>query len=175
MNTVQMLKALGDETRIRIVNILRDGPLCVCEIESILEITQSNASRHLSKLMNANIVTYYKEAKYVYYKLDEETLNKYSFIKVLLENELDEDEKLKNPSLVCHYLYDTSIYNTPKCKDCALFPVCDGGCQWFKHQNIFENKKYNTCCFLNDQHILEECLLANVDKPIENTHKISAI
>ena len=96
MNTVQMLKALGDETRIRIVNILRDGPSCVCEIESILEITQSNASRHLSKLMNANIVTYYKEAKYVYYKLDEETLNKYSFIKVLLENELDEDEKLKN-------------------------------------------------------------------------------
>ena len=60
MNTVQMLKALGDETRIRIVNILRDRPLCVCEIESILEITQSNASRHLSKLMNANIVTYYK-------------------------------------------------------------------------------------------------------------------
>ena len=96
MNTVQMLKALGDDTRIRIVKILRDGPLCVCEIESILEITQSNASRHLSKLMNANIVTYYKEAKYVYYKLDEETLNKYSFIKVLLDNELDEDEKLKS-------------------------------------------------------------------------------
>lgn len=46
--------------------------------------------------MNANIVTYYKEAKYVYYKLDEETLNKYSFIKVLLDNELDEDEKLKS-------------------------------------------------------------------------------
>ena len=33
MNTVQMLKALGDETRIRIVNILRDGPFCFCEIE----------------------------------------------------------------------------------------------------------------------------------------------
>ena len=96
MKIIQMLKALGDETRMRIVNILREGPLCVCEIESILEITQSNASRHLNKLMNANIVTYYKEAKYVYYKLDEETLNKYSFIKVLLENELNEDEKLKN-------------------------------------------------------------------------------
>ena len=100
MNTVQMLKALGDDTRIRIVNILRDGPLCVCEIESILEITQSNASRHLSKLMNANIVTYYKEAKYVYYKLDEETLNKYSFIKVLLDNELDEDEELKSECIL---------------------------------------------------------------------------
>ena len=95
MKTVQMLKALGDETRIRIVNILRDGPLCVCEIESILEITQSNASRHLSKLMNADIVTYYKEAKYVYYKLNEETLNKYEFIKVILKSELNEEEKLK--------------------------------------------------------------------------------
>ena len=44
-----------------------------------------------------------------------------------------------------------------------------------KHQNIFENKKYNTCCFLNEQHILEECLLANVEKPIEAIHKITAI
>lgn len=95
MKIIQMLKALGDETRIRIVNILREGPLCVCEIESILEITQSNASRHLNKLMNANIVTYYKEAKYVYYKLDEKTLKKYNFIKVFLENELDKEEKLK--------------------------------------------------------------------------------
>jgi ArsR family transcriptional regulator len=95
MELIQMLKALGDETRIRIVNILREGSLCVCEIESILELTQSNASRHLNKLMNAKIVTYYKEAKYVYYKLDEETINKCSFIKELLDNELEKEEKLK--------------------------------------------------------------------------------
>lgn len=96
MKVVQILKALGDDTRIRIVNILRKGPLCVCEIESILEITQSNASRHLNKLMNANIVTYYKEAKYVYYKLDENTLKKYDFINKILENELDIEDHLKH-------------------------------------------------------------------------------
>ncbi len=95
MELIQMLKALGDETRIRIVNILREGPLCVCEIESILELTQSNASRHLNKLMNAKIVTYYKEAKFVYYKLDEQTINKHSFINELLDNELEKEEKLK--------------------------------------------------------------------------------
>jgi ArsR family transcriptional regulator len=95
MELIQMLKALGDETRIRIVNILREGSLCVCEIESILELTQSNASRHLNKLMNAKIVTYYKEAKYVYYKLDEDTISKHSFIKALLDNELEKEEKLK--------------------------------------------------------------------------------
>lgn len=95
MKIVQILKALGDETRIRIINILRNGPLCVCEIESILEITQSNASRHLNKLMNVNLVTYYKEAKYVYYKLNEDTLNEYNFIKFILEDELEKEGKLK--------------------------------------------------------------------------------
>lgn len=95
MKIVQILKALGDETRIKIINILRNGPLCVCEIEAILEITQSNASRHLNKLMNANLVTYYKEAKYVYYKLNEDTLNEYSFIKAILEDGLEKEEKLK--------------------------------------------------------------------------------
>ncbi|WP_338658463.1 metalloregulator ArsR/SmtB family transcription factor [Paraclostridium sordellii] len=95
MKIVQILKALGDETRIKIINILRNGPLCVCEIEAILEITQSNASRHLNKLMNANLVTYYKEAKYVYYKLNEDTLNEYSFIKSILEDGLEKEEKLK--------------------------------------------------------------------------------
>lgn len=94
MKVVQMLKALGDETRIRIVNILRQRPLCVCEIEAILEISQSNASRHLSKLMNANIVTYYKEAKYVYYEIDKEILQKYSFINDLLNKDMSLEEKL---------------------------------------------------------------------------------
>ncbi|MGG2468904.1 ArsR/SmtB family transcription factor [Paraclostridium bifermentans] len=95
MELIQILKALSDETRLRILNILRDGPLCVCEIEAILEISQSNASRHLSKLTNANLVNYYKEAKFIYYKLDHETLNQYSFIQNILDNELDKDKQLK--------------------------------------------------------------------------------
>lgn len=95
MKLIKKLKALGDETRLRILNILRYGPLCVCEIEDILQITQSNASRHLNKLMNADLVTYYKEAKYVYYKFDEETLREFSFIEELLSNELEKEEILK--------------------------------------------------------------------------------
>ncbi|MGL5348588.1 MAG: ArsR/SmtB family transcription factor [Peptostreptococcaceae bacterium] len=111
MKTVQMLKALGDETRIRIVNILRQGALCVCEIEAILQISQSNASRHLSKLMNANIVTYYKESKYVYYKLDKESLENYSFINNLLDEDLILEEKLK-------YDYDILIQYKQDGLDC---------------------------------------------------------
>ena len=95
MELIQILKALSDESRLRILNILRNGPLCVCEIEAILEISQSNASRHLSKLTNANLVNYYKEAKFIYSKLDHETLKQYSFIQNILDNELDKDKKLK--------------------------------------------------------------------------------
>lgn len=95
MKLIQMLKALSDETRLRTINILREGPLCVCEVEEILEISQSNASRHLNKLTNANLVTYYKEAKFIYYRLDDETLNQYNFIQNILNDELDKEEKLK--------------------------------------------------------------------------------
>lgn len=86
-----------------------------------------------------------------------------------------QEKKLKNPSLVCRYLYDTSIYNNPKCKDCALFPVCDGGCQWLKHKNIFEGKQYNICSFLNNQHILEECIIANNGNLKDKSNILSAI
>lgn len=91
-----MLKALGDDTRIRIINILSHGALCVCEIEEILNITQSNASRHLNKLMNAKLVTYYKEAKFVYYKIDEQTINSYPFIKEIIDKELSKIERLQD-------------------------------------------------------------------------------
>lgn len=46
-----------------------------------------------------------------------------------------------------------------KCKDCKLFPVCNGGCGWFRLQNTIEGKKYNLCTFISDDNILEDCLL----------------
>lgn len=96
LELIQMLKALGDDTRLRIINILSYGSLCVCEIEEILGISQSNASRHLNKLMNAKLVTYYKEAKYVYYKIDEQTINNHPFIKIIIDTELSKIENLQD-------------------------------------------------------------------------------
>lgn len=88
MDIVQILKSLADENRIRILNLLRQGELCVCELEYILGITQSNASRHLIKLNIFNIVIYEKKAQWVYYKLNEDILEQFPFIKELIENEL---------------------------------------------------------------------------------------
>lgn len=96
MGLIQILKALGDDTRLRIINILSHGDLCVCEIEEVLGITQSNASRHLNKLMNAKLVTYYKEAKYVYYKIDEETIKEHKFIQGIIDEELSKIKSLND-------------------------------------------------------------------------------
>ena len=49
-----------------------DTELCVCEIESILGLTQTNVSRHLSKLKGERIVTSFKDAQWSYYKINEE-------------------------------------------------------------------------------------------------------
>jgi ArsR family transcriptional regulator, arsenate/arsenite/antimonite-responsive transcriptional repressor len=88
LDIIKLLKALSDETRIRILNLLKEEDLCVCELESILDLNQSNVSRHLEKLTNAKLVDYYKKAKYVYYKLVDNTVNEYPFIMELLNCEL---------------------------------------------------------------------------------------
>ncbi len=65
----RLLKALGDETRLRVVALLTHGELCVCHIEAALGLTQPNASRQLGILRNANVVEPRREGSWVYYKL----------------------------------------------------------------------------------------------------------
>lgn len=83
---MQVMKALSDETRIRILNLLKHGDLCVCELEVLLNINQSNASRHLNKLTGARILEYYKVAQYVYYRLVPDTIKEFPFIEEIINN-----------------------------------------------------------------------------------------
>lgn len=70
MDNVDLIfKAFADETRLRILNLLRKGELCVCEIKDVLEITQSKASRHLTYLKNAGLVKHRREGLWMYYSL----------------------------------------------------------------------------------------------------------
>lgn len=64
-----VLKALADETRLRILNLLYDQELCVCDIMAVLQITQTKASRHLIYMKNAGLLADRKEAQWVHYSL----------------------------------------------------------------------------------------------------------
>ena len=63
------LKALGQPTRLRILELLRNGERCVCEIFPAIEEEQSNVSRHLAVLKSAGLVTSRKEGLNVHYRV----------------------------------------------------------------------------------------------------------
>ena len=88
LSLIRILKALGDETRLSIVNLLRVEKLCVCEIEAIIQSSQSNVSRHLGKLRDAGVIYSEKKSQWVYYGINIEVINQYSFIKSLLDDDL---------------------------------------------------------------------------------------
>ncbi|WP_246552359.1 ArsR/SmtB family transcription factor [Vallitalea pronyensis] len=67
MIIVNMFKSLSDENRLRIMNLLIRDELCVCEIEVILELSQSNVSRHLNKLKSDKMIDFHKKAQWVHY------------------------------------------------------------------------------------------------------------
>lgn len=91
MESVEIFKALSDETRIRILNILQNKTLCVCDIENILELSQVNASRHLSKLKTVKLINSEKKAQWVYFSINQEMVLKYSFLKTFFsENNYEE-------------------------------------------------------------------------------------
>jgi len=67
--TTNLLKALTDETRLRILALLGHGELCVCDLIAVLELPQSTVSRHLALLKNAGWVTDRRQGLWMYYHL----------------------------------------------------------------------------------------------------------
>src|SRR5258706_5217605 len=65
----RLFKALGDETRVRIVALLAHGELCVCHIEGALALSQPNASRQLGILRAAGVVEARRLGSWVHYRL----------------------------------------------------------------------------------------------------------
>ncbi len=68
----RVFRALGDDTRIRIVALLAHGELCVCHLETALGISQPNCSRQLGILKAAGIVDSRRDGTWVYYRLCEQ-------------------------------------------------------------------------------------------------------
>ena len=71
---VEIFKALGDETRLRLINLFlqTEGNLCVCEMVFALELPQYQISKHLTILKNADMLLSNRAGTWVYYHLDRE-------------------------------------------------------------------------------------------------------
>ncbi len=65
----KMFKALGDNSRLRIIKMLSQKNLCVCEIQAIIGYSMPTISNHLKILREAELITAQKQEKYVVYEL----------------------------------------------------------------------------------------------------------
>lgn len=79
---VKMLKAIADENRLQMINLLSCENLCSCHFVNILEISQPNVSHHLKILKEAGLIKASKRGRWIDYSLDEENV-------ALIKNELN--------------------------------------------------------------------------------------
>lgn len=63
--------ALGDKTRLRLLNLMREDEVCVCFFTEVLGESQPKVSRHLSYLRNAGIVSARRDGKWIHYRIEE--------------------------------------------------------------------------------------------------------
>lgn len=68
----RQFKALADDTRLRIIDLLRNGERCVCDLTDALELKQSLLSFHLKTLREAGLVTDRRDGRWAYYTLNHE-------------------------------------------------------------------------------------------------------
>ena len=108
-NLVQCLRALSEEVRLRIIMLLTQGELCVCDIMEVLNEPQSKVSRHLSYLKNSGLITAKRVGVWMHYSLaelqDEASRAQLDFMKKqfsrlrLFKDDMDKAEVLKKRKL----------------------------------------------------------------------------
>jgi ArsR family transcriptional regulator, arsenate/arsenite/antimonite-responsive transcriptional repressor len=100
-----VLKLLGDKTRLTIVGILKQRECCVCEFLEVFDMSQPSISQHLRKLKDAGMVKEERRGQWIYYSLNLQS-DLYGLIEDILEHVPDQIEKIKqiekcNPTLRC--------------------------------------------------------------------------
>lgn len=68
-NIVTLCQALADETRWRILQLIFNEPMCVCELADILGMPQSSVSSHIQVIKRAGILDHEKCGKWIYYRV----------------------------------------------------------------------------------------------------------
>lgn len=82
----EFLKALSDETRLRIMALLFQKEMCVCEICDLIEESQPKVSRHLAKLRDADLVRDERQSQWVFYYLDIEDKTASEIMSTIIRN-----------------------------------------------------------------------------------------
>jgi len=89
---IDVFKALGDENRLRILCMLSERNLCVCEINAVLNVSMSTISSHLKILRNAGLVTSVKDGRWIIYSLNRKDSEITDIVKKSVAYIIEEDQ-----------------------------------------------------------------------------------
>jgi ArsR family transcriptional regulator len=92
---IEVFKALGDETRLRILKLLLKRELCVCELEAALDLPQSKVSRHLTVLRSLGLVKDRREGIWIFYSLFKPQNDFEKSVIQIIKNSLNENDLVK--------------------------------------------------------------------------------
>ena len=99
----RIFRAFSDETRLRILNLLNEGELCVCDVMRVLNEPQSKISRHFGYLRKTGLVAGRKEGLWMHYKLSEQGAKLFcSFIEGLCGHSAKVDELCRDLAELKH-------------------------------------------------------------------------
>jgi ArsR family transcriptional regulator len=94
-----LFRAFADETRLRILNLLMKGELCVCDVMKVLKQPQSKISRHFAYLKRAGLVAVRKDGLWMYYRLSNGHSKIHKTLLKVLEATESELEELKKDEM----------------------------------------------------------------------------
>jgi len=102
---VKMMKAMSDPSRVKILKLLQDKKLCVCELQALLGLAQPTISKHLKLLEGAGLVEGHKDKLWVNYSLVTNTDSIYAMTMLNnLKEWLNEDHEISNLMLKSLYI-----------------------------------------------------------------------
>lgn len=81
---VQFFSALADPTRLRLLRLMKDGEICVCFLQDVLQANQPKISRHLAYLRRAGLVEFRREGKWIHYSLKKQQGEKQQILTYVL-------------------------------------------------------------------------------------------
>jgi len=94
---LNFLKCIGDENRLRMLKLLLDSQYCVCQMQEVLDKSQSSISQHLSYFKELGLLNEEKSGKWIYYSIDRTVYD--SYLAKLISLKADSLTKLKLPKL----------------------------------------------------------------------------
>lgn len=123
----ELLKLIGDKTRLRILMMLDKKELCVCQLMVVLGVSQPLVSRNLALLMRAGFLEDRREGKMIFYKLHSDSHKRHALIIKMLRELLADDETFK--------------YDIKSIAECSEYQKKTGKCAMKAYIEFMENKK----------------------------------